>query len=103
MFFTFTKIISELLIFNFMNKCKAFVIGLFFTCLIPVTNYAQNCDVTTRVQLKEKLEQMGFTVKTINAKIGEEKYEVTIRDRVLMFRWGMRLVRVQILYGSPVF
>lgn len=53
------------------------LVALFFICLMPLAGRAQNCDVITRVQLKEKLEQMGFTVKTINAKVGEEKYEVT--------------------------
>ena len=53
------------------------LITLFFICLLPTSMHAQNCDVITRVQLKEKLEQMGFTVKTINEKAGEEKYEVT--------------------------
>jgi hypothetical protein len=78
-FSTFTNKNSLTIIIFFMNKYKSivFLMALFFTCLLPVTGHAQNCDVTTRVQLKEKLEQMGFTVKTINEKAGEEKYEVT--------------------------
>ena len=62
-----------------MSKFRSAIIllALFFGCLQPITGHAQNCDVITRVQLKEKLEQMGFAVKTINEKAGEEKYEVT--------------------------
>lgn len=44
--------------------------------LLPVVVTAQNGDVVTRPQLKEKLQQMGFEVKTINDKAGEEKYSV---------------------------
>jgi len=59
------------------NKSVVFLMTLFFIWLLPITGHAQNCDVITRLQLKEKLEQMGFEVKIINDKVGEEKYEVT--------------------------
>jgi hypothetical protein len=57
-------------------KPAAFLLGLFLICLLPFAGHAQNCDVITRAQLKEKLEQMGFTVKTINAEAGKDKYSV---------------------------
>ena len=62
-----------------MNQYKsvAFLVALFCTCFFPLFGNAQNCDVITRAQLKEKLEQMGFEVKTINEKAGEEKYSVS--------------------------
>lgn len=65
-------------IMNFMNKYKPgrFSIVLFCIWLLPAFGNAQSCDVITRVQLKEKLEQLGLTVKTINEKAGAEKYEV---------------------------
>lgn len=44
--------------------------------LLPVAAAAQNCDVITRPQLKERLQQMGFDVKTLNDKAGEEKYSI---------------------------
>lgn len=62
-----------------MNQYKsvAFLVALFCTCFFPLFGNAQNCDVITRAQLKEKLEQMGFEVKTLNEKAGEEKYSVS--------------------------
>ena len=53
-----------------------FLMAVFFSCLLCITGKAQNCEVITRAQLKERLEQMGFEVKTINDKPGEEKYAV---------------------------
>jgi len=49
---------------------------VFLVCLVSVTGHAQSCDPLTRPQLKEKLQQMGFEVKTLNDKPGEEKYSV---------------------------
>jgi hypothetical protein len=43
---------------------------------MPICSHAQNCDVITRAQLKEKLIQMGFEVKAINEEAGKEKYSV---------------------------
>ena len=62
-----------------MNQYRSvtFLVALFFACFFPLFANAQNCDVITRPQLKEKLEQMGFEVKTINDKVGEEKYSVS--------------------------
>jgi hypothetical protein len=63
---------------NFMNKYKParFPIILFCIWLLPVIGHAQSCDPITRPQLKEKLEQMGFVVKTITQEAGKEKYSV---------------------------
>lgn len=61
-----------------MNTLKT-VSRLLVICLIfslPFVAAAQNCDAITRPQLKEKLQQMGFEVKTLNDKAGEEKYTV---------------------------
>lgn len=57
-------------------KPAAFLLALFFTCLTPLMVHAQNCDVMTRAQLKEKLVEMGFEVKAINEQAGKEKYLV---------------------------
>ena len=59
------------------HKPVAFLMAFLFIWMLPITSNAQSCDVITRIQLKEKLEQLGLTVKTINEKPGEEKYEVT--------------------------
>lgn len=59
------------------NKLSRYSIVLFCIWLLPVFGSAQNCDAMTRVQLKEKLVQMGFTVKVLTVKEGEEKYEVS--------------------------
>jgi len=63
---------------NFMNRYKLtrFSIILFCIWMLPVFGHAQSCDPITRAQLKEKLEQMGFTVKTISQEAGKEKYSI---------------------------
>lgn len=58
-----------------MNTLRLLVLLMLVCC--GLWGNAQSCDPITRVQLKEKLQDMGFTVKTINEKAGEEKYEVT--------------------------
>jgi hypothetical protein len=57
-------------------KPATYLLVLFFACFIQLAGYAQNCDILTRPQLKEKLQQMGFDVKTLSDKPGEEKYSV---------------------------
>lgn len=61
-----------------MNKYKptALLLALFFAYLMPFAVNAQDCSAITRVQLKEKLVQLGFEVKTINEEAGKEKYSV---------------------------
>jgi len=61
-----------------MIKLRLMALWMLVCCgLYSFSGRAQSCDPITRTQLKEKLQEMGFTVKTINEKAGEEKYEVT--------------------------
>jgi len=60
----------------FKYKCAGFVMALCIACLLPLAGIAQDCAPMTTVQLREKLVQMGFEVKNINEKAGEEKYSV---------------------------
>ncbi len=57
-------------------KPAAFLMLLFFSCLLQVGN-AQDCAPLTRPQLKDLLVQMGFTVKDVVKTEGKEKYEVS--------------------------
>ncbi len=57
-------------------KPNRYAVISFCIWLLPLFGIAQNCDAITRKQLKDKLEQMGLTVKMLNEKAGEEKYEV---------------------------
>ncbi len=58
------------------HKHSRYAVILFCIWLLPVFGIAQDCEAITRKQLKDKLEQMGFTVKMLTEKAGEEKYEV---------------------------
>ena len=57
----------------------SYSIILFFIWALPVFSQAQNCDPLTRQQLRSKLEELGYTVKDLNVKPGEEKHEVSIK------------------------
>ncbi|MEP7236819.1 MAG: hypothetical protein ABI685_03100 [Ferruginibacter sp.] len=58
-------------------KSAAFLMLVFFSCLLTITGNAQDCAPLTRPQLKDLLVQMGFTVKDIVKEEGKEKYEVS--------------------------
>lgn len=50
---------------------------VFFLWLMPAFGHAQSCESLTRTELREMLVELGFTVKDLNTKEGEEKYEVS--------------------------
>lgn len=58
------------------NTLLRILFAALIICLFTSNSYAQNCEVLTAPQLKEKLIQLGNEVKEIVSEPGKEKYEV---------------------------